>query len=1022
MSDTLTVAQIKKLKVADLKAELSARGLALKGKKDELAKRLIDFIENDGDSEAEEDGVEEVGEMDESAVDTTMEDSQSSLEQEEAPEVAEEVLEEAVEEPAPEETAVEEEPVPVEEPVEEPAPVAEEVESPKKRRRSRKSETEPVAEEPEEPVVEPVEEEPAPAVEEVAESPKKKSPRKRGRKKSEALVEDEPVQEEIAVVEEQEEPVEDSPKKRSKRPRRSDPVETPSKRSRSAKEATPEKEAEDAPETSEKGDEWVLLEHPTDEEKVEMKEQEKTVEEANKAKVDDAKKVADTEEKKEPEKKEPEKLKPAEEPAVDHDEAFVEVEAEEGDDCADCAIEDGKVGLDRYHCDMNLVVSPDGCTARSLVKNGFSYMWAGGQANMGVKHGKICFEVRVLGPQEVSLPEDEELTHALRVGWSADPTNLQLGEASLSYGYESTGKVCASSSFFAYGQDFAEGDVVGAYIDLESEPKALKFTKNGEDLGVAMSLSVKLEDKTLFPHIFIKNMSVELNFGGREEPWYAPLEGFSLIQDAGDDELIGQTCQAPATKEDCEVIMMIGLPCAGKSAWVERHLEKNPAKKYQVVSLKRILERTRIEGKDHRQTDDFMANIVKVMSKLFSMCPNIKRNFIYDQTNIYKNTQKRKMEGFTGFQRKGVIVIPTHDNLRKRTSDATRERKDEGVPFGDLCDMKCGFHCPEAGDLFDELKFTELDERNAKKTVGDYHSDGTRGRRAREEYYPSKRRYDDRRDNRGGGDYKKDGWKNSGTGYGTGNYGNRYQNQQQSSYGKSAGGGGNYRGGNYSSGGSNYPARSYSSGGSGGGQGQDNRQRGGGYSQGDNRDNRQRGADIYRQAQASYAQSTYQPKPSYGGGYGSSQSSSQSYSGYGTNYSGYGTNYANYGGNKSSSYGSSQSSAGGTNYANYGKSSSYGSQSGGGSSYGGSSYGSYNQNQHSNQSSQSSFGQSRSGSSWSQGGHGGYSSQQQGGYSSSSTPHSSYGGSSNNSRGSNYSTNYSGSNNSSSNYRGGYKY
>ena len=53
------------------------------------------------------------------------------------------------------------------------------------------------------------------------------------------------------------------------------------------------------------------------------------------------------------------------------------------------------------------------------------------------------------------------------------------------------------------------------FQDLESEVKTLKYTKNGTDLGIAMSLSVNLENTALFPHIFIKNMEVEVNFGSK---------------------------------------------------------------------------------------------------------------------------------------------------------------------------------------------------------------------------------------------------------------------------------------------------------------------------------------------------------------------------------------------------------------------------------------------------------------------------------------------------------------------------
>lgn len=55
--------------------------------------------------------------------------------------------------------------------------------------------------------------------------------------------------------------------------------------------------------------------------------------------------------------------------------------------------------------------------------------------------------------------------------------------------------------------------------------------------------------------------------------------------------------------------------------------------------------------------------------------------------------QELKLENFKDFKRKAVVIVPTHDNLRRRTSDAKRKGEIiHDVPFGDLCDMKCEYY------------------------------------------------------------------------------------------------------------------------------------------------------------------------------------------------------------------------------------------------------------------------------------------------------------------------------------------
>lgn len=76
----LTVAAIKKLKVTELKAELSKRGLAVKGKKDELAKRLMEAIKDDSEQQPEDTELVVSSSMETDSQESSQEESESASE------------------------------------------------------------------------------------------------------------------------------------------------------------------------------------------------------------------------------------------------------------------------------------------------------------------------------------------------------------------------------------------------------------------------------------------------------------------------------------------------------------------------------------------------------------------------------------------------------------------------------------------------------------------------------------------------------------------------------------------------------------------------------------------------------------------------------------------------------------------------------------------------------------------------------------------------------------------------------
>lgn len=523
-------------------------------------------------------------------------------------------------------------------------------------------------------------------------------------------------------------------------------------------------------------------------------------------------------------------------------EARVEPEDEE------IPLDDSLVVLDKYNSDLHLKIAADGLSGKPLEDEGFSYLLSGVRATWGVTTGKVYFECKVTALASVELPDAEDPKNVVRVGWSTDSANLQLGEDKLSYGYDSSGKKVTDSEFAEYGQTFGAEDVIGCYLDLESEPKTISFSKNGEDLGVAYELTDSLEEKALYPHVLIKNAEFSVNFGSQEEPWFPAKEGYTFMQSVGEELLVHGT-RGPTTKKECEVIMMVGLPGSGKTTWVNKQVDENPDKKYNVLGTNSIMEKMKIMGvarkRDVGGYSKLMDKAAKCLHRLFELAPSKKRNYILDQTNVYLSAQKKKMRPFEEFNRKAIVCIPTQEDLKKRTED----RKKEGIelPENAVSDMKMSFTLPKVGEFFDDVVYADEPESKAKSIVDEYIKEGRsyRSRSGSGSEPPYKRsRFEDRP--RHGGGYNRDrgfddrGSYRRGGGGGGGGYNQRFGGRSYH-----GGGGGYHRGGR---GGGYHDRRDHRGGGRGGGYG-------GGY-----------GGGGFRQQQSSYRhhqQSNQQHRPRY---------------------------------------------------------------------------------------------------------------------------------------------------------------
>lgn len=291
--------------------------------------------------------------------------------------------------------------------------------------------------------------------------------------------------------------------------------------------------------------------------------------------------------------------------------------------------------LDRYNCDLNMRIT-DGLKGTPISVEGFALMWAGVRGTFGVNKGRVCFQVKILDNLDVKHITEEENKHIVRVGWSTDSCSLQLGEEESSYGYDGTAKKCEACKFDDFGHTFGKEDVITSYIDFEMSPPTISYAKNGDDLGIAFEVDEKiLEKESFFPHILSKNCEFEVNFGELEEPWFSIKDGFTMINKL-EKENLARGSLPPENKDNCEMMMMCGLPGSGKTVWAKKYASENKEKKYNLLGTHTIIDKMKVMGVSRKENhtgrwDTLIDKSTKCLNRLLEIAARKKRNYILDQ-------------------------------------------------------------------------------------------------------------------------------------------------------------------------------------------------------------------------------------------------------------------------------------------------------------------------------------------------------------------------------------------------------
>ncbi|KAL6117393.1 uncharacterized protein ACO6RY_15188 [Pungitius sinensis] len=375
--------------------------------------------------------------------------------------------------------------------------------------------------------------------------------------------------------------------------------------------------------------------------------------------------------------------------------------------------EEDEVKLDAYHSHLHFEGGPDGACGQPRFWARFPSLWSGCRLTHGVLQGKVGFEVRLerkLLPTQLEEQEDMDPC-GLRVGWSTANTSLLLGEDELSFAYDGRGKKVSGGKEEAFGELLSEGDIVGCYASFSTDGAVeLSFHKNGRLMGEAFSLEASvLLCRPLVPHVLCKSCSVRVLLDPKAAPWYPGPPGFTPLAALSGRQRV-RTTLPPTCKAQCEVLLMVGLPGSGKSHWARSHMKQHPEERYKLLGTEELLACMISGGRrdsELQQASQCLAELIKIAAQTPS-------NYILDQCNILFSARRYKLQLFTGFRRRAVVVFPSANEWRRRLS-LHRMSDGEQIPETALLKLQVSCSLPEqCGDLLEELQYVELPQNQAQ--------------------------------------------------------------------------------------------------------------------------------------------------------------------------------------------------------------------------------------------------------------------------------------------------------------------
>jgi len=376
------------------------------------------------------------------------------------------------------------------------------------------------------------------------------------------------------------------------------------------------------------------------------------------------------------------------------------------------------VGLSDYDSNLDFKVYNKRKDASTVTMNGFQYLWSGARSNVGIHHGKYGFECTITEYNSVvNNYEKSPITHpnnACRIGWSTSNATLQLGQDSFSFGYENNGLRYSQGLSETFGEPFTIGDIIGCYYDADN--LTISYSKNGQFLGTAFSVPSEFRGQGLFPHVVLLNVSCHLNFGQEDPKVYVHNE-YKFIMNANIKDCTAGL-MAPDNK-NCEVVMLVGLPCSGKTSWAKKIMKTDITKNYTLIGYESIITQMHLERKDQRLNipKQMLDCIESIYWTLLGLAVTKERNYIIDDYNATPDGRKLVLKNFPGLIKKAAVFLPNLSEIQKRYDNCTEKK----ISQQELQQMLSYFSIPrKIGTTFSDIQY--IDTRVPEDIVNEYRS------------------------------------------------------------------------------------------------------------------------------------------------------------------------------------------------------------------------------------------------------------------------------------------------------------